>query len=258
MPRRATTDKAPDDRSSSLLTAVNDRRISALIVDQVRSLIHSGQLTPGDRLPPEREMCERFGVSRVTVREALRVLEASGLVEIRVGAHGGAFVTQPSSERVGASIIDLLTLSSVSPSEVTQVRRVLEVGIMPVLAEAAEEEDFADLERICEEQEAALKAGHYDVELSVEFHTRLAAATHNSAFELLVRSFHGPLLMSLETAQATAPEMGRRGLSEHRKILAALREGDAETASQIMSDHLSRTERRLHPAPARGGRKRKS
>jgi DNA-binding FadR family transcriptional regulator len=255
MPRRATTDKAADDRSSSLLTPVNDRRISALIVDQVRSLIHSGQLTPGDRLPPEREMCERFGVSRVTVREALRVLEASGLVEIRVGAHGGAFVTQPTSERVGAGIIDLLTLASTSPREVTQVRMVLEIGIMPLIAEQATEEDFTELERICDEQEAALKKGHHDVELSVEFHTRLAAATHNSAFEMLVRSFHGPLLMSLETAQASAPEMGRRGLSEHQQILAALRAGDAETASQIMREHLTRTERRLHPETRR---KRKS
>src|SRR5215218_4017135 len=98
MPPRRASAKPEDGRSAGLLTPVNDRRISALIVDQVRTLIHEGKLTSGDRLPPEREMCERFGVSRVTVREALRVLEASGLVEIRVGAHGGAFVTQPTSD----------------------------------------------------------------------------------------------------------------------------------------------------------------
>ena len=61
-------------------------RISEIIVDQIRLLMRQGQLKPGDRLPPERDLCERFGVSRVPVRAALRMLESSGLVEIRVGA----------------------------------------------------------------------------------------------------------------------------------------------------------------------------
>jgi GntR family transcriptional regulator, transcriptional repressor for pyruvate dehydrogenase complex len=243
-PRRPAA-KAEDGQSGRLLSPVNDRRISALIVDQVRSLIHEGKLTPGDRLPPEREMCERFGVSRVTVREALRVLEAGGLVEIRVGAHGGAFVTQPTSDRVGASITDLLTLSSVTAGDVTEVRMVLEVGILPLLCDNADEEDFAALEAICDQQEAALDSGAYDVTLSAQFHTRLAAATHNTAFEMLIHSFHGPLLMSLATAQKTAPEMGKRGVEEHRGLIAAIRAGDAETGERIMREHLSRTADRL-------------
>lgn len=244
MPPRATT-KGDDGRSGRLLSPVTDRRISALIVDQVRSLIHEGKLTPGDRLPPEREMCERFGVSRVTVREALRVLEAAGLVEIRVGAHGGAFVTQPTSDRVGASIVDLLTLSSVTASEVTEVRMVLEVGTIPLLCENADDTDIAALEAICDRQEAALASGAYDVRLSAEFHTRLAAATHNTAFEMLIHSFHGPLLMSLATAKKTAPEMGRRGLEEHRAIIEAIRTADAEAGARIMREHLTRTADRL-------------
>ncbi|GHJ42604.1 FadR/GntR family transcriptional regulator [Streptomyces sp. TS71-3] len=243
-PRRASANSA-DGQSGRLLSPVNDRRISALIVDQVRTLIHEGKLSPGDRLPPEREMCERFGVSRVTVREALRVLEAGGLVEIRVGAHGGAFVTQPTSDRVGASIVDLLTLSSVTATEVTEVRLVLEVGIIPNLCAHADEADIAALTSICDRQEAALASGEYDVSLSAEFHTRLAAATHNTAFEMLVRSFHGPLLMSLRTAKSTAPEMGHRGLEEHRAILAAIKSGDAESGARIMREHLTRTADRL-------------
>jgi GntR family transcriptional repressor for pyruvate dehydrogenase complex len=237
--------KAEDGQSGRLLSPVTDRRISALIVDQVRSLIHDGKLTPGDRLPPEREMCERFGVSRVTVREALRVLEASGLVEIRVGAHGGAFVTKPTSDRVGASITDLLTLSSVTASDVTEVRLVLEVGIIPLLCANADEEDLAALEDICDRQEESLSGGGFDVALSAEFHTRLAASTHNTAFEMLIHSFHGPLLMSLATAKKTAPEMGRRGLEEHRALIAAVRGGDVETGERIMREHLSRTADRL-------------
>src|ERR1700761_1374071 len=129
----ATPAKAEKGQAGRLLNPVTARRISELIVDQVRTLIHEGKLTPGDRLPPEREMCDRFGVSRVTVREALRVLEANGLVEIRGGAHGGAFVSKPTSDKVRSSIVDLLTLSSVTASDVTEVRMVLEVGIIPLL-----------------------------------------------------------------------------------------------------------------------------
>jgi GntR family transcriptional regulator, transcriptional repressor for pyruvate dehydrogenase complex len=245
MPPRGATPKAEDDRSARLLNRVNDRRISELIVDQVRSLIHEGKLKPGDRLPPEREMCERFGVSRVTVREALRVLEASGLVEIHVGAHGGAYVTQPTSDKVRDSIMDLLTLSSVKASDVTEVRMVLEVGIIPILCAKAEPEDLAALYEICDRQAAALKGGDHDVSLSAEFHSRLAEATHNTAFAMLIHSFHGPLLMSLAKAQETAPEMGRRGVQEHRAILAAIEAKDPELGERIMREHLARTATRL-------------
>ncbi|SEG89557.1 transcriptional regulator, GntR family [Actinacidiphila yanglinensis] len=259
MPPRRPEAKVEDGRSGRLLSPVTDRRISALIVDQVRSLIHDGKLTPGDRLPPEREMCERFGVSRVTVREALRVLEAGGLVEIRVGAHGGAFVTQPTSDRVGAGITDLLTLSQVTAQDVTEVRLVLEVGIIPLVCASADEDDLTALGDICDRQEAALSTGQYDVALSAEFHTRLAAATHNTAFEMLVHSFHGPLLMSLTKAQKTAPEMGRRGVEEHRALIEAVRTQDAETGERIMREHLSRTAARLClEEPATPARRRKS
>jgi GntR family transcriptional repressor for pyruvate dehydrogenase complex len=244
-PRRASAKTQEGRQAGGLLTPVNDRRISALIVDQVRALIREGKLSPGDRLPPEREMCERFDVSRVTVREALRVLEASGLVEIRVGAHGGAFVTQPTSDRVGASIVDLLTLSPVTATEVTEVRMVLEVGIIPLICENVDDEDIAELNAICDRQQTALDTGDYHVSLSAEFHARLAAATHNTAFEMLIQSFHGPLLMSLAKAKRTAPEMGTRGLDEHRAIVAAVSEGDVATGERIMGEHLRRTADRL-------------
>ena len=77
-----------------MFSPVNVDRVSQVIVDQIKLLIRDGRLQPGDRLPSERELCQRFGVSRVTVREALRVLEAGGLLAIRVGAHGGAFLTR--------------------------------------------------------------------------------------------------------------------------------------------------------------------
>src|ERR1700722_13000460 len=196
---------------------VSTGRISEIIVDQIRALMRQGQLKPGDRLPPERDLCERFGVSRVTVREALRLLESSGLVEIRVGARGGAFVTAPSSDRVGEGLADLLTLSVISATDVTEVRMILEVGIVPLVCERATEEDLAELDAICERADQALRDKNYTMDMSLEFHTRVAAAPHTPAVSMLVDSFRGPILMSLMQASSTAPEMGALGTKEHKR-----------------------------------------
>src|SRR6266702_1853817 len=137
-PGRAEAGRAAGgEASAGLFNRINPGRISGIIVDQIRLLMRQGQLQPGDRLPAEREPCEHFGVSRVTVREALRVLEANGLVEIRVGARGGAFVRSPSKERVGEGILDYLTMSSVTSGNVTELRMVLELGIIPLVCERA-------------------------------------------------------------------------------------------------------------------------
>ena len=228
-----------------LFSRVSVGRISEIIVEQIRLLMRQGQLKPGDRLPPERDLCERFGVSRVTVREALRMLESAGLVEIRVGARGGAFVTAPSSNRVGEGLADLLTLSVISASDVTEVRMILEVGIVPLVCERATEDDLAELEKICQRSEAALRDGDYSMDMSLEFHARVAQATHNPALEMLVESFRGPILMSLQEAREVAPEMGGLGTKEHERFVEAVRRRDADAASRIMREHLTRTAQRV-------------
>ena len=252
---------AVTEASGGLFSRINSGRISGIIVDQIRLLMRQGQLQPGDRLPAERELCERFGVSRVTVREALRVLEANGLVEIRVGARGGAFVRSPSKERVGEGILDYLTMSSVTSGDVTELRMVLELGIIPLICERATEDDLDDLLALCHRAREALAAGTYDLSISVEFHTRVAQCAHNSTIELLLPSLQGPLLMSLEEAQQVAPEMGRKGVQEHLAFVEAVRERDAAKAGEIMRAHLERTAARVRSerkakATDRGGLKR--
>lgn len=230
---------------AGLFRPVSVGRISEIIVEQMRDLMRQGQLKPGDRLPPERDLCERFGVSRVTVREALRMLESSGLVQIRVGARGGAFVTAPSSDRVGEGLTDMLTLSAISAADVTEVRMILEVGVVPIVCERATEQDLADLEEICARSEAALKSGEYSMRYSLEFHTRVAEATHNPAVVMLVESFREPIRMSLEQAREVAPEMGDLGTREHERFIEAIRRRAPEAATKIMREHLQRTARRV-------------
>ena len=252
------SDETPRDKSTAdLFNRVSVGRISEVIVEQMRVLIREGKLVPGDRLPSERNLCERFGVSRVTVREALRVLEAGGLVEIRVGARGGAFVTKPSSERIGVGLAELMTLTPMTAGDVTEARMVFELGILPLVVERATEEDITDLRVLVEQGLSALESGSYTMAMSAAFHVRVASSTHNPAIEMLVQSFHGPMLMSLQQAQVAAPLMGPRGAHEHFELVEAIEQRDIERARTIMARHLQRTADRLaedrDPALMRGG-----
>lgn len=229
---------------------VTTGRISEEIVDRVKLAIRNGRLLPGDRLPPERELTERFGVSRMSVRDALRILEAGGLIEIRVGARGGAFVRAPGSNIVGEGIANMVMLSSASAADVTEARRVLELGIVPLVIARATEDDLAALDGICAESRAALRAGDYPVELSARFHVAFAGASHNAAIELLVESLRGPLLMSLERSKEIDPKtMGALGVREHAALVQAIRDRDGDRAISVMSRHLGRTARRLGAVP---------
>ncbi|MGH3442192.1 MAG: FadR/GntR family transcriptional regulator [Nitriliruptorales bacterium] len=231
---------------ATLFRPVSPGRVSAEIVKQIKSAIREGRLATGDRLPPERELTELFGVSRVTVRDALRVLEANGLVDIRVGAGGGAFVTAPGSDNVAEGISNMLLLRSTTPQAVTETRIILEVGMLPFVCERATEEDLAELERLCDKGQTALEGGDdYDVSISAEFHTALAQATHNPVIEALTHSLHQPLEASLRTAKRKAPQMGREGVREHRALVAAIRGKDPEKAQEIMRRHLARTAKRV-------------
>jgi GntR family transcriptional repressor for pyruvate dehydrogenase complex len=241
----AVRESSAEASRDGMFTAVSSNRMSEAIVDQIKTLIRTNRLRPGDRLPSERELCERMGVSRVTVREALRILEAGGLVEIRVGARGGAFVTTPSSERLGAGLADLIQLAPVTAVDVTEARLVFELGIIPMIVERGTDDDVEKLRRLTDEHITALRQGEYTMAMSAEFHVRLAACTHNAAIEMLVHSFHGPLLMSLREASTAAPLMGQRGVYEHRDFVEAIAARDAARATEIMHRHLSRTAKRL-------------
>jgi DNA-binding FadR family transcriptional regulator len=222
-------------------TPVNTGRISAEIVDQIKGAIRDGRLGPGDQLPAERELTKQLGVSRVSVRDALRMLEAHGLIEVKVGARGGAFVTTPEPSLVSEGFADMLRMSEVTPADVTEMRLVFELAMLPLAVARATEADLEQLSAICDASEAQ----GYDVARSAEFHTRLAQCTHNDALALFAESFHQPLLRSLQVAKRVAPEMGGQGTLEHRELIEAIRERDVARAVTIMSAHLGRTAERI-------------
>lgn len=213
-------------------------RTSAAIVSRLRAMIRSGELPLGHRLPSERELCEQLGVSRLSLREALRVLESSGLIEIRLGARGGAFVTAPTADSAGQGITDLLSTSGLSAVNVTEARMLFELGvILPLAADRATATDLRELRALCDEEERARNQGTYSAAVSFAFHQRLAAATHNPAVQMIMESFREAILMSIHEAHHT----GNSGAAEHRAFVDAIERGDVTEARRILADHLQRT-----------------
>lgn len=212
-------------------------RTSAAIVARLRKMIRSGQLPLGARLPTERELCEQLGVSRLSVREALRVLESGGLIEVRLGSHGGAFVTAPTTGSAGQGITDLLSTSGLSAVNVTEARIMIELGIVPLVADRATETDLRELRVRCDEEERSRRDGTYSAAVSFGFHLRVAQASHNPVVSMLMESFREAILMSIREAH----HEGTQGVAEHRAFVDAIEHGDTEAAGVIMGNHLQRT-----------------
>ena len=233
---------------SLAFTPVSTSRVSQEIVRQVKAAIREGRLGPGDQLPPERDLTKQLGVSRVSVRDALRMLEAQGLIEVRVGARGGACVTSPAPGLVGEGIGDMLRSADVTPADLTEMRMILELGVVELACKRATDDDFRALEEICDRADALAAAGDYDPSLSAEFHAQLARSSHNPALALVAESLQGPLAGSLREARRVDPQAGRVGPLEHRALVEALRSRDAVLALRIMSEHIDRTAQRVGAA----------
>jgi DNA-binding FadR family transcriptional regulator len=226
-------------REDDMFAPITVARASSAIADQIRSAIVGGKLSAGERLSPERELAEQFGVSRVTVRDALRSLEAMGLIEVRVGARGGAFVTAPTGSKVAQAMSDMMMMSVVSPEDIVESRLIVELGTVTLACARATEDDLQGLKELAERGQAALAAGTYTRELSWEFHSLLAIAAHNGALGGLTQSFRSTLSMhpirAREGAKAHAATV-----EEHARILDALERRDPQAARHEMAQHLLR------------------
>jgi GntR family transcriptional repressor for pyruvate dehydrogenase complex len=252
---------------------VKSIRIYAEIVRQIRGLIADGQLKSGDRLPPERDLAERFRVSRTSVREALRALESTGLVEIRAGE--GAFVRPASVEALVEPLALVILTHREATADLYEARRLLEPPIAALAARRAGPEEVAELIRILDEQAKEVAGGRTGLAQDAAFHTAIAHSAHNRAITRIVTTLMDLLAQTREESLHT-PGRPERSHQDHRRILAAIQARDGEAARQAMLDHLVAVERLVvgrdsasgpadsgetgsdPPArPARGGRRRR-
>ena len=154
------------------LEPVRSTRIYEEIVRQIRLLIADGHLKSGDRLPPERDLAERFRVSRTSVREAMRALESRGLIGIRPGE--GAFVREVSVETLVEPLALVILAQRETIADLYEARRLLEPAIAGLAARRASPEEIADMTRILDEQSAEVAAGRTGLAQDAAFHQALA------------------------------------------------------------------------------------
>jgi DNA-binding FadR family transcriptional regulator len=222
---------------SATFVAIKRRRLSDDVSAQIRNNIASGELRSGDKLPPERELAERFGVSRGAVREALRTLERTGLVSLQTGPRGGAFIGHGNPGLIGDSFRNLYLLGSVSLDDLTEARQWLELTVVRMVAERATSDDLAALDANVDEAERLFKAKRYEakIDVHVEFHNLLARATGNPVIIMLM----GALMQVMrDFAYAIGGERNDLTIKARRRLLVHLRKGDAANAVKAMAEHL--------------------
>ena len=222
------------------LEPVKSIRIYEDIVRQVKALIADGRLTSGDRLPPERELAERFRVSRTSVREALRALQSRGLIEIRAGE--GAFVQDVSVEALIEPLALVILPHREAVGELFEARRLLEPAIAALAARRASREEIAEMERILGEQAREVAGGRTGMTQDSALHAAIAAAAHNRAIVRIVNALVDLLGQSREESLLTRGRP-KRSHQDHRRILGAIRRRDEDGARRAMLDHLTAVEK---------------
>lgn len=220
-----------------MFTRVEPVRASQDVVRQIRQAILDGRLSPGDRLPPERELTEQFGLSRITIREALRVLEAKGLIEIKVGAAGGAYVRNANLDPIRDNLETMIRLQKVDWLDLIEAHKAIETSIATLAAERATSEDFDAMEEALTEAREALAAGRKDsLPFSVAFHAALARAAKNQVLLFIMNSFCALYYEAM--TEIASPEVARCALKDHRRIYEAILDRDGEKARTLTNDHI--------------------
>jgi len=219
---------------------IKSTRIYEEIVRQVKQLISEGKLKPGDRLPPERDLSEKFMVSRTSVREALRALQSRGLIEIRAGE--GAFIRGISVDDLIEPLALVILPHREAVGELFEARRLIEPAIAALAARRATREELAEMERILEEQTKEVAQGRTGVAQDTALHSAIANSAHNRAITRIVSALMDLLTQSREESLLT-PGRPTRSNEDHRRILEAIKQRDEVAAHRAMLDHLIAVER---------------
>ncbi len=222
---------------------VEQNRVFHGVVVQLEEAILNGRFQPGEKLPPERELKETFQVGRGAVREALRILEQKGLLEIRLGAHGGAIVTSPSSEPMLESLSLLLKRKEIPFEDIQEFRSTVEGRIASLAAERCDKEDLTRLKTILTKCEYYLEK-EYDWDAFLledgRFHQELSNIARNQLFSLIADALHQNIHNYYTSRLEKKKEILEENLRDLHVIFDAVKSSDILQAGENMRNHIVR------------------
>jgi DNA-binding FadR family transcriptional regulator len=226
------------------------------VAEEIKTWVVEQGLQPGDRLPGEGELIERFGMSKGTIREAMRLLQAQGLVETKTGPGGGSFVGEVTRERATALLANYFYFRDVTIDDIYQVRVALEPELAASLAGRLTESQLEELEAImalyAEPARDAEEERRQHV-ASLQFHARLSDFGQNAVLGYFI-SFMAQILTDLTVYKRlyTTPnhDLWRRGRQHQIDLIAALRRGDGEAARGVMRSHMQMARRLMEDQEA--------
>ncbi len=216
--------------------AVSSLTLTQAVADHLRSLIHRGEVGPGDRLPAERELAEQLGVARISLREALKILQDDGYVQVRRGALGGTYVTELSQpvEQWRARMQD----QAGEFDDMIDFRIALETDAAWLAARRRDASDLAQLRTAIEElQRAAGRAAFRSTDS--QFHDGLARASGNRRLASAIRGIRGELFSPHDLLPFVDPV--EESVRDHGQVYEAVRDRDPEAAAASMREHIERT-----------------
>ncbi|MEN3185198.1 MAG: FadR/GntR family transcriptional regulator [Atribacterota bacterium] len=227
------------------LFALPDRDSATdLVIKHIKTLFVEKKLRPGDRLPSEYELSEAMGVSRGSIREAMKILKAVGVVEIKQG--DGTYVTQPSTRAYFDPLFFELLLTEASVREFMELREIIESGVLRLVVTNASDQELRELTSVHQKMEnavATLQSTFRELtQLDIEFHLTLGRLTHNVLLEKIYRfilDFFAPTIERTYHREKT----GANALRLHRDILNALIERDGEKVQSALRESIHEWQR---------------
>lgn len=224
-------------------SAIQEKR-SMHIVRQVRQAIMNGKLKPGQKLPSEKELLLQFGVSKHTLREALRALESMGFIEIRQGAGGGPVICEIDMDNTRDMIASFLYFKNVSVRNLCEVRKIFEPYLARLAAERFGPEDIEKLISLNEAYSKSLKRKKPAIKEEVTFHVLLAKASGNPAM-ILILEFVNSLLIDLKNHLKPGLGFSEKVLAAHESIVEAIATKNGQAAADAMYNHICEVEDEL-------------
>ena len=226
---------------------VRPRRAFEEICERIRDRLSAGVLKPGDKLPPERDLAQQLGVGRSALREALRSLEIAGIVELKKGVKGGAFIRQGDPSGLTQVLQDLLHLGSITLDELKEARLYIQDVVVRLACKRATNRDFRALrENLARTAEVARRGDYLErVDCSREFYRLLGVATHNQVVSIIMDAMTEILMRFLRVRAAAGGKILSDLVDRRRQFLDLLEARDVARATKAMSAHLESVHRLL-------------